>query len=226
MIRKLVVQTLSSVAVIGLALFSAAGSWAWLSAWVCLALIGGGSLAFGLWLSRIDPGLVAERLKSPLGGGQTVRDSAVLVPFVIGFFVAWPAFMGLDARRFAWSHVPVWGQALGAVLILATFLGCTSVFRANSFASSRVRLQPERGQTVISTGPYAVVRHPMYSYALLFMVGMPLLLGSLWGLAWLVLFIPLLAARILGEEAMLLRGLPGYRDYTARVRSRLLPGVW
>jgi len=79
---------------------------------------------------------------------------------------------------------------------------------------------------VISTGPYAVVRHPMYACALLLMVGTPLLLGSLWGLAGLVLFLPLLAARALGEEAVLSAGLPGYRGYAAKVRSRLVPGIW
>jgi protein-S-isoprenylcysteine O-methyltransferase Ste14 len=89
-----------------------------------------------------------------------------------------------------------------------------------------VRLQQERGQTVATSGPYAVVRHPMYAYALLLMIGAPLLLGSLWGLLGLALFLPLLAARTLGEEAMLLEGLPGYRDYAARVRFRLVPGVW
>jgi len=79
---------------------------------------------------------------------------------------------------------------------------------------------------VASTGPYAVVRHPMYACALLFFIGTPLLLGSLWGLLGLVVFVPLLAARALGEEAVLLEGLPGYRDYAAKVRFRLLPGVW
>ncbi len=79
---------------------------------------------------------------------------------------------------------------------------------------------------MISSGPYAVVRHPMYAYALLLMIGAPLLLGSLWGLAGLVLFAPLLAARALGEEALLMDGLEGYRDYAAKVRFRLAPGVW
>ena len=96
----------------------------------------------------------------------------------------------------------------------------------NRFAAVEVRLQAERGQTVISTGPYAVVHHPMYAYALLLMIGAPLLLGSLWGLVGAPLFMPLLAVRALGEEAMLIDGLPGYRDYAARVRFRLLPGVW
>jgi protein-S-isoprenylcysteine O-methyltransferase Ste14 len=117
-------------------------------------------------------------------------------------------------------------QAFGAALVVVAFWGFASVLRANSFAAITVRVQGERGQTVVSTGPYAVVRHPMYAYALLLMVGAPLLLGSLWGLAGLVVFLPLLAARALGEEAVLTEGLPGYRDYASRVRSRLLPGIW
>ena len=88
------------------------------------------------------------------------------------------------------------------------------------------RLSEQSGQTVISTGPYAVVRHPMYAYAVLFMIGVPLLLGSLWGLLGVVLFLPLMAARALGEKAMLMDGLPGYSEYAAKVRFRLLPGVW
>ena len=100
------------------------------------------------------------------------------------------------------------------------------MLRANSFASSRVRLQPERGQTVASTGPYAIVRHPMYSYTLLFLLGLPLLLGSFWGLPGALVFVAMLVARTFGEEKMLNDGLPGYRAYAERVRYRMVPGVW
>lgn len=89
-----------------------------------------------------------------------------------------------------------------------------------------IRLQPERGQTVIRTGPYAIVRHPMYADTVLLLVGVPLLLGSLWGLLGVVVIMPLLALRAVGEEAILMDGLPGYRDYARDVRFRLLPGVW
>jgi protein-S-isoprenylcysteine O-methyltransferase Ste14 len=147
--------------------------------------------------------------------------SAILV-----VFIGWFGFMAVDARRCGWSHTPLWAQALGAALIVGAFYGWVGVLRANSFAAVTVRLQEERGQTVISTGPYAVVRHPMYAYAVLLMIGAPLLLGSLWGLMGVVLLLPLLAARALGEEVMLLDGLPGYREYAAKVRLRLLPGVW
>ena len=142
------------------------------------------------------------------------------------FFCVWIAFLGLDARRFGWSHVPPWAEAIGALCVVAAFWGWVGVLRANSFASVTVRVQQERGQTVISTGPYAVVRHPMYAYALFLLIGMPLLLGSRWGLLGVPLAMPLLAARVLGEEDLLMQGLPGYREYAAKVRFRLLPGLW
>lgn len=145
---------------------------------------------------------------------------------ILVVFCGWLVFMAFDARRFGWSHTPWWAQVSGAALIVSAFYGWVGVLKANTFASVTLRVQEERGQTVISTGPYAIVRHPMYAYAVLLFVGTPLLLGSLWGLFGVVLFIPLLAARVRGEETMLLDGLPGYRDYCAKVRFRLLPSVW
>ena len=224
MAHKLLGQTIRLVFLWAL-LFLPAGTLAWPQAWIFLALFVGCGSAIGWWLLKTNPGLLAERMKSPFSHDQAARDRAVIIIIVLCFF-AWFVLMALDARRFAWSHTPTWAQVLGALLIIAAFCGWTQVLRANSFASVTVRLQQERGQTVISTGPYAVVRHPMYSYALLLMVGAPLLLGSLWGLLGLLLFVPLLALRIRGEEAMLLDGLPGYRDYASKVRFRLLPGLW
>lgn len=224
MLMKMAAQTLP-LAVIVLLLFVPAGSLDWPQAWVFLALFIGFGVAIGLWLKKTNPDLLAERMKSPMSAAQKPRDRAVMGAILLGMG-GWLVFMGLDARRFGWSHTPLWAQALGAALIVGAFIGWIWVLRANSFAAVEVRLQRERGQTVISTGPYAVVRHPMYAYALLLMIGTPLLLGSLWGLIGLVLLMPLLAARALGEEAMLMDGLPGYREYAAKVRFRLLPGLW
>jgi protein-S-isoprenylcysteine O-methyltransferase Ste14 len=208
-----------------LLLFVPAGTLAWPQAWVFLALCCGCSVAIGVWLHKSDPDLLAERRKSPLSADQTPRDRAVMGAIAVCLCV-WLAFMGLDARRFGWSQTPLWAQALGAALVVAAFLGWTEVLRTNSFAASTVRIQKERNQTVISTGSYGLVRHPMYAFTLLLMIGTPLLLGSLWGLLGLVVIVPLLAARALGEETMLIQGLPGYREYTAKVRFRFLPGVW
>jgi protein-S-isoprenylcysteine O-methyltransferase Ste14 len=176
-------------------------------------------------LYKTNPELLAERMASPFSSDQKLRDRAVIVAIML-FFCGWFVFMALDARRFGWSNSPTWAKAMGAALVLIAFYGWIGVLRANSFASVKVRIQAERGQTVISNGPYAVVRHPMYAYALLFLIGAPLLLGSLWGLLGLFVLLPSLVARTLGEEAVLLDGLPGYRDYASKVRFRLLPGVW
>jgi protein-S-isoprenylcysteine O-methyltransferase Ste14 len=208
-----------------LLLFGPAWTFAWPQAWIFLLIFDACSLAVGLWLRKANPALAADREKSPLGANQAPRDQAVMAAILL-FFVVWLAFMALDARRLHWSHTPVWAQAVGAALIVATFAGWAQVLAANSFATTTVRVQDERGQTVISTGPYAVVRHPMYAYALLLLIGTPLLLGSLWGLLGAVFALPLLGARALGEEAVLIDGLAGYRDYAARVRFRLVPGVW
>jgi len=222
--KKMALQSLVCPG-LGLLLFLPAGTLDWPQGWVFLALVTGCSIATGIWLIKTNPDLLDERMKSPFSADQTLRDRIVMIAIEISFF-GWLVFMGLDARRFGWSQTPLWAQGLGAVLIIVAFYGWIEVLRANSFASVKVRLQPERGQTVISTGPYAVVRHPMYAYALLLMIGAPLLLGSLWGLLGLVLFLPLMAARARGEEALLKQGPPGYREYTAKVRFRLVPGLW
>jgi protein-S-isoprenylcysteine O-methyltransferase Ste14 len=222
---KAVVQHVGLNAVLCLLLFLPAGTLAWPQAWIFLTILIGCSQAIGLWLLKTNPELLAERMKSPVSAEQRPLDRVVIV--AIGLFLcAWLVFMGLDARRFGWSHTPLWAQALGAALIPGAFYGWVGVLRANSFASVTIRLQKERGQTVISSGPYAVVRHPMYAYMVPFMVGVPLLLGSLWGLLGVGVAMPLMAARALGEEALLMDGLPGYREYAAKVRFRLLPGIW
>ncbi|MBO0710835.1 MAG: isoprenylcysteine carboxylmethyltransferase family protein [Acetobacteraceae bacterium] len=208
-----------------LILFGSAGTLAWPQAWVFLALFIALSTALGLWLRRTDPELFEERMKSPVSADQRPRDR-VIVLAILAWFVLWLAVMGLDVR-FGWSvPVPAWAEALGAVLVVVAFWGWVRVLAANRFASVKVRVQSERGQSVASTGPYALVRHPMYAFSLLLMIGAPLLLNALWGLAGIVVAVPLLAVRALGEEAVLLDGLPGYRSYAETVRFRLLPGIW
>lgn len=221
---KAIVQNLCLNAVLCLLLFLPAGTLAWPQAWIFLAIFNGCGLAIGIWLLKTNPGLLAERMKSPFSADQRPRDRWVIIAMEL-LLCIWLVFIGLDAR-FDWSHVPPWAEAIGAALIAAAFYGWVGVLRANSFASVTVRLQQERGQTVISTGPYAIVRHPMYAYAVLLLVGMPLLLGSLWGLLGAPLIMSLMAVRASGEEALLMDGLAGYREYAEKVRFRLLPGVW
>jgi protein-S-isoprenylcysteine O-methyltransferase Ste14 len=223
--RSPIVRSGVAALVLASLLFIPAGTLGWPQGWAFLGLLMGGSFATGAWLRAKNPALLAEREKSALGGNQAPRDRGIMAA-ISGLMLVWLGFMPLDARRFHWSHLPLLANLAGGLLILGTFAGWIAVFRANPFAIPSIRLQPERGQTVITTGPYAIVRHPAYTISLLLLAGAPLLLGSLFRLYLAVVFIPLLGARILGEETLLAQGLPGYEAYRARVRHRLVPWLW
>jgi protein-S-isoprenylcysteine O-methyltransferase Ste14 len=139
-------------------------------------------------------------------------------------FLGWLVFMAWDAARTGFTAVPPWLQALGALAILGDFAGTWWTFRENAFAAPVVKIQTN--QTVIDTGPYAFVRHPMYTSALFLLAGLPLLLGSWWGLGISAALILAIAWRAVHEERTLLAELPGYEAYTARVRFRFVPLIW
>ena len=225
MILKLVVQTLLVYAATAVLLFVAAGTWRWPQAWIFVIEMVASGLAVGLWLARHDPGLLAERMSSPFQRGQAAADKVFLL-FVCIAWPAWLAFLALDAERFRLSHLPASAQAAGALLILVAMYAFYRTFRENSFAAAVVRIQTERGHTVVTTGPYAVVRHPMYAGAGLMFFGIPMLLGSGYGLALAPAWYLLLALRIPLEERVLRQNLAGYDAYARRVRYRLLPGIW
>ena len=225
LIALLLAEMAGLMVVLAAVLFGAAGTADWPSGWAYLGLFTALGLGVSLWLADVDPGLLAERLRPTFQKDQKAWDK-VFMSFVFVVYIAWTALMGFDARRFHWSHVPVWIQALGAAVLIASFLGVAWVFATNSFAVSVIRMQEERGQRVIDTGPYAVVRHPMYAFGLLQFVAAPLALGSLWGLALVPPAVAGLAWRTLGEEAMLRAELRGYDDYARRVRWRYAPGLW
>jgi len=224
MIAKLLLQNTITTVAMGALLFACAGTLHWPSAWVFLATCALLGPLCGWWLYRVDPALLAERLRPVLQKDQPAADKVFMAVFVVAM-LAWLVAMGLD-RRAQSSDMPVAFQVLGLALFVLSTLFILWVFRANSFAAPVVKLQAERAQRVISTGPYAHVRHPMYSGMILFFAGVPLLLGSWWGLVMVPLILVLFAIRIGIEERTLREGLPGYTDYVARVRYRLLPGVW
>jgi len=224
MIVRLLLQNTVVTAAMGALLFAAAGTLHWPGAWVFLitsVLLGP---LCGWWLYRIDPALLAERLRPVLQKDQPAADKVFMVSFIVAI-LGWLVAMGLD-RRYLASGMSVAWQSLGFALFIASTLFTLWVFRENSFAAPVVKLQAARAQRVISTGPYAHVRHPMYSGMILFFASVPLILGSTWGLAIVPLFLVLLAIRIGIEERTLMAGLSGYADYAARVRYRLLPGLW
>ncbi|WIW44222.1 isoprenylcysteine carboxylmethyltransferase family protein [Bradyrhizobium sp. 62B] len=224
MIARLLLQNTITTVAMGALLFASAGTLRWPAAWAFLATcILLGPLC-GWWLHRIDPALLAERLRPLLQKDQPAADKVFMGALIVAM-LAWLVLIGID-RRVEGSDMPVALQAAGVALFLLSTLFTLWVFRENSFAAPVVKLQAERAQRVISTGPYAHVRHPMYSGMVLFFTGLPLLLGSWWGLAMVPVFIALFAIRIGIEERILRDGLPGYADYAARVRYRLVPGVW
>jgi protein-S-isoprenylcysteine O-methyltransferase Ste14 len=208
-----------------LLLFVSAGTWRWPEGWVYLAELGVIGTAVGVWLAQHDPGLLAERMSGIFARSQRTWDRILMSVFVV-VWIGSLVLSALDAVRFHWSRVPISLQAVGAVLVALGYYVFYLTFRENSYAAPTVKIQSERGHRVVSTGPYALVRHPMYAGAVAFFVGTPLLLGSWWGLAFAPALIALLSVRALLEERTLADELPGYRDYAARVRYRLVPGIW
>jgi len=138
-------------------------------------------------------------------------------------FIAMLVFPVLD-HRFGWSSVPASVSVLGDALIALAFLFIFFVFKENSYGASTIQIA--EGQTVISTGPYALVRHPMYAGALVMLIGTPIALGSWWGLFAVLLILPVLIWRLLDEERFLRQNLAGYAEYQTKVRYRLLPCIW
>ncbi|MBW9104810.1 methyltransferase family protein [Paraburkholderia phenoliruptrix] len=226
MVARLVVQTVLWLAGMGVLLFGAAGTLAWPAAWWFLIELGVLSLWVGLWLARHDPALLAERL-APFVQKQQSRWDRLFMMAVACVWCGWLTAMGLDAMRFRWSApLPVALMSLGSLCVLACIAMCRFVFAANSYAAPVVKIQAGRGHKVVDSGPYAHVRHPMYSAALLFFVGTPLLLGSWWGLAFVPVMVIGLGWRAVREEQVLAAHLSGYAAYMARVRFRFVPFIW
>ncbi len=223
-LRLLIIQVLGTFLVFGLALFLAAGTIFWTAGWAYLILFLGFTVTVTLWLLKHNPGLLKERMTGIGKPNQPAWDRIFFVAVEI-FFLVWLVLMPLDSVRFCWSQMPVWLQLAGAIILLLSFYLFFLTFRENPYLSPAVRLQPERGQTVITTGPYRYVRHPMYAGVIPFVVGTTLLLGSWYGLLGLMLVFGI-AFRAVREERVLRGELPGYVEYTEQVKYRLIPYVW
>jgi len=224
--KSKLIRSFIYLAVFPVILFVLAGDWRWIEGWAfsIVFLV----MCFGtlLYLYFYDPALLKERFGSPFQQAQKSWDKVLLSLFFIDFLV-WFAIMPLDAQRFHWSPAfPLWLRALGTVLLVISIVFIFEALRENTFASPVVKMQKERGQTVVSTGMYGVVRHPMYAGALLLFVAGPLLLGSAWGLIMSLVLIVTIAVRSIGEEAMLKQELEGYTDYMKRVKWRMIPFVF
>jgi len=208
-----------AVVVTGLMLFLPAGSLRYWQAWMFLAtLFPPVFFVVSYFLTR-DPGLLARRLQLR----EKERQQQVIVKLAnLAFFLGF-LFPGLD-HRYGWSGVPAWASVLADALVFLGYVIVFLVFRENSYTSRIVEVV--EGQKVVTTGPYALVRHPMYAGVVLMYLSTPIALGSFWALAFFVPVIVLIVVRALDEERVLVRDLEGYTEYTQKVRYRLVPRVW
>jgi protein-S-isoprenylcysteine O-methyltransferase Ste14 len=203
-------------------LFIPAWTLAYWQAWTFLAIYFVSSLAITLYLMKQDPRLLERRMS---GGPTSEKEPTqkIIMFFTSLGFIGLIVLPALD-HRFAWSHMPPYAALTGDVFVVLGFLAIFFVFKENTFASSTIELAP--AQKVISTGPYALVRHPMYAGALVMLLGIQISLGSWWGLLVIVAMLPALIWRLFDEEKFLARRLPGYVGYQKQVRHRLIPLVW
>jgi protein-S-isoprenylcysteine O-methyltransferase Ste14 len=207
-------------------LFFLAGDWHWTEGWIFSIIYCLLSHATLVYLYVKDPALLNERFGSPIQKVQKYWDKILLSSFFLGF-LGWFAIMPLDAKRFDWSpEFSLWIKMVGTLLSILAFIILFSALKENTFAAPVVKMQKERGHKVISTGPYGIVRHPMYSGAIFLFTGGPLLLGSVYGLVMGLLLIIILAVRSIGEEEMLWEELDGYKEYMKEVKWRLIPFVF
>jgi protein-S-isoprenylcysteine O-methyltransferase Ste14 len=210
------------VVVVGALLFPTAGTLRYWQGWVFLAVFFIGSCATTLYLMRHDPALLQRRMRGGPFAEKEPRQKIIMLLASIGF-IALLIVPALD-HRFGWSDVPPFAVIAGDILVAAGLFIVFLVYRENSFTAAIIEVA--EGQKVVTTGPYAHVRHPMYVGGLLYLLGIPLALGSYWGLLVMALVIPAILWRLREEEALLVRELPGYAAYRDTVRSRLIPGVY
>jgi protein-S-isoprenylcysteine O-methyltransferase Ste14 len=220
--RRAAARFLQLPLIVGLLVFLPAGTLDYWQAWLFAAVFVGCSLAITVYLAIVDPKLLESRMNAG-PGAEKEPSQKIIIMFALTCFAALPVISALD-HRFGWSHVPPSFVILGDALIVLSYVGFYFVFRANRYGAATI--QVVEGQRVASTGPYAVVRHPMYSWALVMTAGIPLALGSWWGLVMLLPTIAGIVARLLDEERFLETSLPNYPEYMRRVPYRLTPLVW
>ena len=220
--RKALLSVPALTAVVGAIIFVAAGTTHYWQAWLYLLVFMLVSLFITIYLVKNDPELLKRRMR---GGPQAEQRTSqkIIMLFTSVVFIALVVVPGLD-RRFGWTLVPIVLVILGDALVAIGFYFIFLVYKENSYTSATIEVAAD--QKVIDTGPYNFVRHPMYASALLYLLGTPLALASYWGLIPFVAIIPFLMWRLMDEESMLKKELPGYSQYQQRVRRRLLPGIW
>jgi protein-S-isoprenylcysteine O-methyltransferase Ste14 len=204
---------------IALVIIAPAGTWAYWQGWMWMTTIFLPMLFIVPYFLVKDPALLERRMR--MREKEAAQQKIIALSYLY-FLVAF-ILPGLDVR-FGWSNVPPLVCIIADVFVLAGYLTFVWVLTVNSYLSRTV--QVDAGQEVVSTGPYGLVRHPMYAGVIVMYIASPVALGSYWAILPAVLVIPLLVARIRNEEEVLLRDLPGYAEYRQKIKYRLLPGVW
>ena len=220
--RKALSGIIRTLVILLVALFAPVWTLRWWQGWMCLAAFFVPACAITVWVAKHDPALLERRVKAGVRAekerGQKIVQGVAAVVFFADF--ALPAF----DHRFGWSRVPVYAEVLGDLMMVLGFAIVFVVFRENSFTSGIIEVA--ENQKVVSTGPYALVRHPMYSGGLMMLFGIPLALGSWWGMLINVAMTAAIVWRLLDEERFLVENLPGYAAYRETVKYRLVPFVW
>ena len=223
-IKQIIIPTLGFCTLFALAVFAPAGTMIWPTGWIFIGLVFSGMLTINLWLLKNNPELLQERMS--LSRSDQKGWDKLTFPLVLAYPLVSLALISLDAARLHWSPVPVWVQGLGALILFCAFIILFSTFRENTFLSTVVRLQKERGHKVVSTGPYHYLRHPMYAAFVLVVFGTPLFLGAWYGVFLGLPFIFMVGRRAVLEERALEQELDGYAAYMQQVKYRLIPFIW
>jgi protein-S-isoprenylcysteine O-methyltransferase Ste14 len=223
LVRLTIRATLALLSISAL-LFGLAGRLDWAAAWWLIGILTATSVLGVPWIAKHDPDLMHERMSRPTDA--VPRWDRLLLTIYRGLILAMFVTAALDAGQYRWSRLPLLLQIAGGIAVAASFVVIWRCLAVNHFLASYARLQPDRGQSVVQSGPYRVVRHPMYTAIIAFVFGTVLLLGSWLALVFAVLIGALFVVRTRLEDRMLSAGLEGYRAYAARVPNRLVPGVW
>jgi protein-S-isoprenylcysteine O-methyltransferase Ste14 len=210
------------LAVMAATIFIPAGTLSYRQAWVFLCLYAICNVLVVAYLWKTDRELLVRRMSGGPFAEAEPAQKIVMALASIGF-IGLAIVSALD-HRFRWSNPPTVVAIIGDMLVVFGFVVVTLIFRENTFAAATIQIADD--QRVVSTGPYAIVRHPMYAGAFILLAGIPLALDSYWGLAVIAAILPVIIWRLLDEEAFLSENLTGYAEYKAKVRWRLLPGIF
>jgi protein-S-isoprenylcysteine O-methyltransferase Ste14 len=217
--RKILTSYLLALLVLGLAFFLPARTFNYWEAWLYLGIIFSCAAVVILYFLHADPSLLERRMKTR----ENVKEQKLIIRLAWLLFIPTYVIPGFD-KYYGWSHIPSYLVIISAAMVLIGYIIVVMVFKENSYASRVIEI--DSTQKVISTGPYALVRHPMYSGMMLMYGFTPMALGSYWALTGTIVLYMLMIARMFNEEKFLVENLDGYKEYLQKTKYRVIPGVW